>query len=168
MQSADLADFLVSGVLANERRGHRFQLFENIKHISRRLRSECGDNRSTAGYQLNQAFRRQHLEGFAQRCPRDAELFAELPFMDAHSGGQRTIDDHIPDSGNHDRVQCRTFDRDDFGSGGHVDGCFQVIIHEDKRERLLFNWRNYRHLPHLLTALHSEFRILRLTCRIET
>ena len=99
MQPLDLGDFGVADVFAGESPGQALEPAHEVEQFAEVALAQLPHPRAAVGQQLDQAFGRQHLEGFAQRRARDAEHLAELPLGNAAAVGDVALDDVVAQPG---------------------------------------------------------------------
>ena len=95
MQPLDFGDFGIGDVFAGEPSCERLQAAHHVEQFGQIALAQLPHAGAAVGQQLDQSFRRQHLQGFPQRRARDAQHLAELPFGNAAAIGNVAFDDVI-------------------------------------------------------------------------
>ena len=89
MQPLDPGDLLVGDVFAGETPGKSLQAAHHVKQLAQFALAQLPDARAPVGQQIDQPFRRQNLQGLAQRRAGDPEHGAQLALR--HTAAVRDV-----------------------------------------------------------------------------
>ena len=109
MQPLDLGDFGVGDVFAGEPPGEAFQPAHDVEQFAEILLAQLPHPGAAVRQQLDQSFRRQHLQRLTQRRARDAQHLAKLAFGHPAAVGNVAFDDVVAQPGQDLVVQRQVF-----------------------------------------------------------
>ena len=116
MQPLDLGDLGIGDVFAGEPAGQAFEPAHDVEQFGEILLAQLPHPGAAVRQQFDQSFRRQHLQGLAQRRARDAQHLAKLALGNAAAVGNVALDDVVAQPGQ-DLVMQRQVFPDGFRAG---------------------------------------------------